>query len=119
MLERSDRITSFLPSAEGMSGALIEIKREAFPPEADPKLAWRIAAMQVGYVNQHIHALTYQKDNKEIRRKDASERVKRAVSDLLRQCGVLPNAPLTQPSDGIASHVWLTCFWTLNQKLLL
>ncbi|MBW4540513.1 MAG: DUF3962 domain-containing protein [Myxacorys chilensis ATA2-1-KO14] len=113
--ERIDRIASFLLTAKGLSGALIEIKRRPFPPEADPKLAWRIAAMQVGYLNQHIHALTYTKDGKEIRRQDASERVKRAVSDLLRQCGVLPDAPLIQPSDGITPHVWLTCFYVLRR----
>ncbi len=41
--ERIDRIASFLPTAKGLSGALIEIKRKPFPPEADPKLAWRNA----------------------------------------------------------------------------
>ena len=105
--ERIDRITSFLPTAKGLSGALIEIKRRPFLPEADPKLAWRIAAMQAGYLNQHIHALIY--------KKDALERVKRAVSDLLRQCGVLPDAPLIQPSDRIEPHVWLTCFYVLRR----
>lgn len=98
-----------------MSGALIEIKRKPFPPEADPKLAWRIAAIQAGYPNQHIHALTYTKDGKEIRRQDASERVKHAVSDLLRQCGIMPDTPLIQPSDGTTPHVWLTCFYVLRR----
>ncbi len=66
-------------------------------------------------MNQHIHALTYIKEGKEIRRKDASERVRRAVSDLLRQCGALPDAPLIQPSDGITPHIWLTCFYVLRR----
>ncbi|GET42206.1 pPIWI_RE module domain-containing protein [Microseira wollei] len=117
--ERIRQITSSLPKTEGkLSGALIEIraKKSFFPPESDPKLALRIGAMQAGYVNQHIHPLTAQnKKGKEYKTKDAANRVQKAVSDLLRQFGILP-APLIDPQkDGIDSNLWLTCFYVLRR----
>jgi hypothetical protein len=117
--ERIRKITSSLPKTEGkLSVALIEIrsKKSFFPPESDPKLALRIGAMQAGYVNQHIHPLTAQNQKgKEYKTKDAANRVQKAVSDLLRQFGILP-APLIDPQkDGIDSNLWLTCFYVLRR----
>ncbi|MFB2894961.1 pPIWI_RE module domain-containing protein [Aerosakkonemataceae cyanobacterium BLCC-F50] len=117
--ERIHKITSFLPETDGkLSGALIEIrpKKSFFPPESDPKLALRIGVMQAGYVNQHIHPLTAQnKKGEEYKTRDAANRVQKAVSDLLRQFGILP-APLIDPQkDGIDSNLWLTCFYVLRR----
>jgi len=114
--ERIHQIALSLPKPEGLSGALIEIKPKPFIPESDPKLALRIGAMQAGYVNQHIHALTgHKKTGEEYVIKSAPNRVKRAVSDLLRQFGILP-APLIKPEiDGIDPNVWLTCFRVLRR----
>ena len=117
--ERIRQITLSLPKTDGkLSGALIEIrsKKSFFPPESDPKLALRIGAMQAGYVNQHIHPLTAQnKKGEEYKTKDAPNRVQKAVSDLLRQFGILP-APLIDPQkDAIDSNLWLTCFYVLRR----
>jgi hypothetical protein len=117
--ERIHQIISFLPPTEGMSGALVEIKpkKSFFIPESDPKLAWRIGAMQAGYLNQHIHAVTGRdRAGEEYPHKSADERVKKAVSDLLRQFGILP-IPLTKPEelDGIGQNLWLTCFYVLRR----
>ena len=116
--ERILQITAFLPPTEGVNGALVEIrpKQQYFPPESDPKLAWRIGAMQAGYANQHIHALTKRtKKGKEYFTKDANNRVQKAVSDLLRQFGILP-APLIKPDiDGIEPCVWLVCFLVIRR----
>ncbi|MFP4411165.1 pPIWI_RE module domain-containing protein [Coleofasciculus sp.] len=110
--KRVRQITAFLPPTEGLNGALVEIKpkQKYFSPESDPKLAWRIGAMQAGYANQHIHALTGG-----TKKKSDQERVKRAVSDLLRQFGILP-APLIKPDiDGIEPSVWLVCFLVIRR----
>jgi hypothetical protein len=117
--ERIHQITSSLPNTEGkLSGALIEIrpKKSFFPPESDPKLALRIGAMQAGYVNQHIHPLTAQnKKGEEYKIKDAANRVQNAVSDLLRQFGILPTPLIDLQKDGIDSNIWLACFYVLRR----
>jgi hypothetical protein len=116
--ERIQEITSALPQPEGLSGALVEIKPKAkyFPPESDPKLAWRIGAMQSGYVNQHINPITdYKKDRTKYFISDGQQRIKRAVSDLWRQLGILP-IPLIDPNkDGVDSDLWLTCFYVFRR----
>jgi hypothetical protein len=110
MDERIKQIKSSLPKPEGLSGALIEIKQKKsfFPAESDPKLALRIGVMQAGYVNQYLHALTG-------RKKSDSNRILRAVSDLLRQFGVLPPQLIDAHKDGIDPHIWLTCFYVLRR----
>ncbi|MDH6065365.1 pPIWI_RE module domain-containing protein [Umezakia ovalisporum] len=108
--KRIHQITSYLPPAEGLSGALVEIKpkKSFFPPESDPKLAVRIGVMQAGYVNQHIHALTTAK-------KESTHRVQRAVTDLLRQFGILPAPLIDFEKDAIDPNMWLTCFYVLRR----
>ena len=116
--ERIQQIASYLPKPEGLCGALIEIKpkKSFFPPESDPKLALRIGVMQAGYVNQHIHALTARKKSgEEYVTKDAPNRVQKAVSDLLRQFGILPASLIDLEKDGIEPNVWLTCFHVLRR----
>jgi hypothetical protein len=116
--ERIQQIALYLPKPEGLCGALIEIKpkKSFFPPESDPKLALRIGVMQVGYVNQHIHALTARKKSgEEYVTKDAPNRVQKAVSDLLRQFGILPAPLIDLEKDGIEPNVWLTCFHVLRR----
>lgn len=116
--KRIHQITSYLPLAKGLSGALVEIKpkQDFFPPESDPKLAVRIGVMQAGYVNQHIHALTVStKNDEEFINKKSTNRVQRAVTDLLRQFGILP-APLIEfKKDVIDPNMWLTCFYVLRR----
>ena len=127
--ERSKQIASSVPQVEGLKGALVEIVRlpsKLNPPrvpESDPKLAWRVGLAQAGYVNQHLHTLSQnadvETDTDEKLPKGAraeKERRMRAVSDLLRQWGVLPK-PLIKPEiDGIESSVWLTCFSILQRN---
>jgi len=118
MDERIKHIVSSLPKPEGLSGALIEIKQKKsyFPPESDPKLALRIGAMKAGYVNQHIHALTKRKKTgEEYITRDASNRVQKSVSDLLRQFGILPAPLIDLEKDGIEPNLWLTCFHVLRR----
>jgi hypothetical protein len=116
MDERIRQIVSSLPKPEKLSGALIEIKRKPFVPESDPKLALRIGAMQAGYVNQHIHAITSRrKDGSEYITKDALHRVQKAVSDLLRQFGILPVPLIDINKDDIDPNMWLTCFSVLRR----
>jgi hypothetical protein len=116
MDKRIHQIVSSLPKPEGLSGALIEIKPKPFIPESDPKLALRIGAMQAGYVNQHILALTsLKKDGSEYVTKDAPNRVQKAVSDLLRQFGILPTPLIDPERDGINQDTWLTCFYVLRR----
>jgi hypothetical protein len=115
--DRKNLIATSLPSAKELSGSLIEIRYPPLVPEADPKLAWRIGAMQAGYVNQHIHKITvHKKSGEEYVTESGQNRVKRAVSDLLRQFGILPTFPLIEPEkEGIKPHVWLTCFYALRR----
>ncbi|MBD2527556.1 DUF3962 domain-containing protein [Nostoc sp. FACHB-133] len=116
--KRIHQITSYLPSPKGLSGALVEIKPKKyfFPPESDPKLAVRIGVMQAGYVNQHIHALkTSETNGKEYIPKKSQNRVQRAVSDLLRQFGILPTPLIDFEKDGIDPNMWLTCFYVLRR----
>lgn len=116
--ERVSQIVSSLPKSHGICGALIEIKpqKSFFPPESDPKLAIRIGVMQAGYVNQHIHAVTTQlKHGTESVTKDAPNRVQKAVSDLLRQFGILPAPLVDLEKDGIDPNLWLTCFRVLRR----
>ncbi|KYC40195.1 hypothetical protein WA1_27020 [Scytonema hofmannii PCC 7110] len=118
MDERIKHIVSSLPKPEGLSGALIEIrpKKSYFPPESDPKLALRIGAMKAGYVNQHLHAVTARKKTgEEYVTPSAANRVQRAVSDLLRQFGILPAPLIAFDKDGIEPNVWLTCFYVLRR----
>ncbi len=110
IIERIQKIASSLPKPNGSSGALIEIKPKKlfFPPESDPKLALRIGVMQAGYVNQFMYGLTKsQKDNE--------NRSRRAVSDLLRQFGILPAHLIDPQKDGIDANIWLTCFYVLRR----
>ncbi len=116
--ERIQEITSALPQPEGLSGALVEIKPKAkyFPPESDPKRAWRIGAMQAGYVNQHINPITgYKKDGTKYFTSDGEQRIKRAVSDLWRQLGILPIPLIDSDKDGVDSNLWLTCFYVFRR----
>ena len=119
LTERIDRIKSHLPPTEGLSGALVEIKpKDSFYiPESDPKLAWRIGGIRAGYLNQHIHAVSGQNKKGEIYiKKDAQHRVERAVSDLLRQFGVLPTPLINKTELGaIGQNLWLTCCWVLRR----
>jgi pPIWI_RE module N-terminal domain/RNaseH domain of pPIWI_RE/MID domain of pPIWI_RE len=119
LTERIDRIKSHLPPTQGLSGALVEIKpKDDFSPrESDPKLAWRIGGIRAGYLNQHIHAVTGTKKNKETYTKqDAQHRVERAVADLLRQFGVLPTPLISETELGaIGQNLWLTCCWVLRR----
>ncbi|MBE9008419.1 DUF3962 domain-containing protein [Fortiea sp. LEGE XX443] len=117
LAERINKITAFLPQTKELSGALIEIRPKPFISEADPKIAWRIGAVKAGYLNQHIHRITYTtKDGTEKLKKSGLEPVKRAVLDLLRQLGILPDKHLIIPEkDGIDINVWLTCFYVLRR----
>ncbi|WGV26830.1 pPIWI_RE module domain-containing protein [Halotia branconii] len=115
LTERTNKITAFLPQTKELSGALIEIRPKPYISEADPKIAWRIGAVKAGYLNQHIHRLTTIKDPNKLK-KSGLEPVKRAVSDLLRQFGILPDTPLIDSKkDGIDIDVWLTCFYVLRR----
>lgn len=110
--ERIRLIANAVPKVEGLKGALVEIVRSPSKlhprrvPESDPKLAWRVGLAQVGYVNQHLHALSENADvdtdtDKELPKgaRAEKERRKQAVSDLLRQWGVLPSS-LTKTDCG-------------------
>ncbi len=115
LAERINKVTAFLPQTKELSGALIEIRPKPFRSEADPKVAWRIGAMKAGYLNQHIHRITTKADPEKLK-KSGLEPVKRAVSDLLRQFGILPDTPLINlEKDGIDSDIWLTCFYILRR----
>jgi hypothetical protein len=115
LVERINQITAFLPKTKELSGALIEIRLKPRISEADPKLAWRIGAMKAGYLNQHIHRITTENHAEKLK-KSGLEPVKRAVSDLLRQFGILPDTPLiNSKKDGIDPDVWLTCFYVLRR----
>jgi hypothetical protein len=115
--ERINKIIAFLPKADNLCGALIEIRPKPFIAEADPKLAWRIGALKAGYLNQHLHRITFtNKKGEEHLKKSGMERIKRAVTDLLRQFGILPDTPLIDPKkDGIGLDTWLTCFYVLRR----
>ncbi|MDJ0746728.1 MAG: DUF3962 domain-containing protein [Xenococcaceae cyanobacterium MO_167.B27] len=116
--KRIKEITSALPKSEGLSGALVEIKPKAkfFPPESDPKLAWRIGAMRSGYINQHINPITdHKKDGAKYFITNGQERIKRAVSDLWRQFGILPIPLINEAKDGVDPNLWLTCFYVLRR----
>ncbi len=116
--ERIQKIIAYLPQPKGLSGALIEIKPKKFffPRESDPKLALRIGAMQAGYINQYINPLkALNKKGEEYTTTDASNRVQRAVSDLLRQFGILPTPLIDPQKDGVDSNLWLTCFYVLRR----
>jgi len=115
--ERIDKIVAFLPPAKELSGALIEIRPKPRIADTDPKLAWRIGAVKAGYLNQHLHRITFTtKEGEEKLKRSGLEPVKRAVSDLLRQFGILPATPLINPEkDGIDFDVWLTCLYVLRR----
>jgi hypothetical protein len=116
MEERIQEIINYLPNPTELCGAIVEIKqkRDYFPREVDPKLAWRIGAMKKGYPNQHIHALTSSNSNRKI--KADQERVKRAVIDLFRQLGAMPNPVVGMELDGVSSNLWLTCFHVIRRN---
>jgi len=119
--ERIQLIANSMPKVEGLKGALVEIVKPPSIPESDPKLSWRVGLAQAGYVNQHIHALNRNDDadtdtNTNRSKRADEERVKRAVSDLFRQWGILPS-PLVKPEiDGVESSIWLTCFYILQRN---
>jgi hypothetical protein len=118
--ERIAKIESALPEldVEGSGGALVEIKdrKSFFPSESDPKLAIRIGIMKKGYLNQHLYSVTARnKDGEKFYTSDAKHRVKRAVSDLFRQMGILPIPLVEEMKDGISSNLWLTCFYILRR----
>ncbi len=119
MEDRIEKIKLYLPKAENkLSGALVEIrpKKAFYPPESDPKLALRIGVMQAGYVNQHIHPLTYlNKKGEEYTPKGGDNRVQNAVADLWRQLGILPTPLIDPKKDSIDSNRWLTCFYVLRR----
>jgi pPIWI_RE module N-terminal domain/RNaseH domain of pPIWI_RE/MID domain of pPIWI_RE len=116
MDKRIREVVSCLPKPKKLSGAIIEIKPKPLISELDPKLALRIGAMKAGYVNQHIHALTKpKKDGSVYVTRDADNRVQRAVSDLLRQFGVLPIPLIDLDRDGISEDIWLVCFHVLRR----
>ncbi|MBD2743621.1 DUF3962 domain-containing protein [Coleofasciculus sp. FACHB-1120] len=118
--ERIQLIANSVPRVEGLKGALVEIIEPPNIPEADPKLAWRVGLAQAGYVNQHLHALK-EVDEEDTSRKAAQtrtsnkERVKRAVTDLLRQWGVLSNSLIQPEVDYVEPHTWLTCLSILRR----
>ena len=127
--ERIGLIANSVPNLEGLKGALVEIVRspsKLYPrrvPESDPKLAWRVGLSQAGYVNQHLHALSENADvdtdsDEELPKgaRAEKERRMRAVSDLLRQWGILPSSLVKPETDGIESSVWLTCFSILQRN---
>ena len=118
--ERIQLIANSVPRADGLKGALVEIVEPPNVPEADPKLAWRVGLAQAGYVNQHLHALKAVGDkdtsfNAERTKTANKERVKRAVADLLRQWGILPDLLIQPEIDGVESSTWLTCISILRR----
>lgn len=119
LTERIDRIKSHLPPTKDLSGAIVEIKPKDsfFIPESDPKLAWRIGGIRAGYLNQHLNPLGGKNQQGEIYiQKNAQHRVERAVSDLLRQFGVLPTPLINQTELGeIGQNLWLTCCYVLQR----
>ncbi len=127
--ERIRLIADAVPKVEGFKGALVEIVRSprqlkpSRVPESDPKLGWRVGLAQAGYVNQHLHTLSENADVDTDADEDQSravkaekERRKRAVSDLLRQWGILPSSLVSPQAYGIESSVWLTCFSILQRN---
>jgi len=98
-------------------GISFEIRPKPRIADTDPKLAWRIGAVKAGYLNQHLHRITFTtKEGEEKLKRSGLESVKRAVSDLLRQFGILPATPLINPEkDGIDFDVWLTCLYFLRR----
>lgn len=127
--QRIRSITDAVPKVEGLKGALVEIVRsplQLYPrrvPESDPKLAWRIGLAQAGYVNQHLHALSEKADvdtdadeNQSKAVKAEKERRKRAVSDLLRQWGIMPSLLVNPQADNSESSIWLTCLSILQRN---
>ena len=119
--ERIQLIAKSVPKVEGLKGALVEIVKPPSIPESDPKLSWRVGLAQAGYVNQHIHALNRNDDadtdtNTNRSKRADEERVKRAVSDLFRQWGILPSPLVKSEIDGVESSIWLTCFYILQRN---
>ncbi len=115
--ERIEQIKSYLPPTKELCGAIIEIKPKPSIAETDPKIAWRIAAAQANYLNQHIHSISARKKTTEEEYivRGGLNRVKSAVSDLFRQFAIIPT-PLIQPEkDEIALHTWLTSFYVLRR----
>jgi hypothetical protein len=116
--ERKTQITQSIPQAKELSGALVEIpnKDSFFPRESDPKMAVRIGVGQAGYINQHLYKVTgINKLGKEYSIRGSQERAKRAVSDLLRQFGIVPTPLIAPELDKIKEPIWLTCFYALRR----
>lgn len=114
------------PPRHGVAGALVEIGFKTRVREQDPKVAWRLGLAQAGYVNQHLHPVSFDviesdlQQSPELREvqkatESAKERVQRAVSDLLRQLGVFPGPVLRQEVDQVDPHMWLLGFWVLRR----
>lgn len=100
---------------KGLKGALVEIPpKPKFKSELDPKLAIRIGMMKAGYPNQHVFELTG-KEEKEMEKSNKYPfRLYRAVSDLLRQWGILPT-PLISEKDQLPQSVLLVCAYVLRR----
>ena len=113
MQQRVQAIIDYLPTSDKLRGAIVEIKpkKDYFPPESDPKLAWRIGAARQGYLNQHINPIKSQKETT-----GDSHSAQSAVLDLFRQLGAMP-APVINPEiDQVSSNLWLTCFHVLRRN---
>lgn len=116
---RSKEIRRYLPSGNDTCGAIVEIKpKPKYIVERDSKLAARIGVMQSGYLNQHIHRIvlsTNQKTEEKYVSLKSRERARRAVSDLLRQFGVMPPNLVRSDLDGIDPNMWLMWFHVIRR----
>lgn len=114
---RIEAIKKFLPPTKTLAGLIVEIKKKAFISEADPKIVWRIAPLQVGYLNQHIQAITgiNQETKESYNLNDGKHRIKGAISDLIRQFGILPAPLIKDKIDNIYNICWLTCFYVIRR----
>jgi hypothetical protein len=114
---RIEAIKSFLPPTKQIAGLIVEIKKKPFITETDPKIAWRIAPLQVDYLNQHIHAITgiNQETKESYTLKEGKHRIKGAISDLIRQFGILPVPLIKDDIDNIYNICWLTCFYVIRR----
>lgn len=112
--QRAKEITDYLPTPDRLSGAIIEIKPKHayFPPETDPKLAWRIGAARQGYLNQHINPIQQKKKKPNGDYHSAQS----AVLDLFRQLGAMPAPVVDREIDGVSTNLWLTCFHVLRRN---
>ncbi len=124
LCKRAKNIQKELPYTEEICGCLIEIKDKNYffkLPASDPKLALRIGAGKANYLNQHLHSISkFTKEGKKYFTKDGENRIKQAVSDLLRQFGVFPlpsnqTGELNKNLEQLDKNLWLTCFYVLRR----